>query len=89
MKENLESARRTLESRLKEAAPSRGLRDSIRIHQAADPLDMTQQAAERERFTISIGIRHSCGSFVRRSSVLTMDRTVSVCNARKTSPQIT
>ena len=48
MTENLESVRRILESRLREAVPSRGLRDSIRIHQVADPLDMTQQAAERE-----------------------------------------
>jgi DnaK suppressor protein len=45
---NLELMRRALESQLREAAPSRELLDSIRIHQAADPIDMTQQAAERE-----------------------------------------
>jgi DnaK suppressor protein len=45
---NLESMRQRLESQLREAAPSRELLDSIRIHQAADPIDMTQQAAERE-----------------------------------------
>ena len=48
MKTNLGLVRRVLESQLKEAAPTRGLRESIRIHQVADPLDMTQQAAQRE-----------------------------------------
>ena len=45
---NLESMRQMLGSQLREAAPSRERLDSIRIHQAADPVDMTQQAAERE-----------------------------------------
>jgi DnaK suppressor protein len=48
MNANLESVRRTLESRITEVAPTRGLRESIRIHQLADPLDLTQQAAERD-----------------------------------------
>ncbi len=48
MKANLESVRKMLESRMREVAPTRGLRESIRIHQVADPLDMTQQAAERD-----------------------------------------
>jgi DnaK suppressor protein len=48
MKANLESVRQMLESRMREVAPTRGLRELIRIHQVADPLDMTQQAAERE-----------------------------------------
>jgi DnaK suppressor protein len=48
MKANLEAVRQMLESRMREVAPTRGLRESIRIHQVADPLDMTQQAAERE-----------------------------------------
>ena len=48
MKANLGLVRRILEAQLKEATPTRGLRESIRIHQVADPLDMTQQAAERE-----------------------------------------
>jgi len=46
--EHFKLVRQILESKLKEAAPTRELRDSIRIHQVADPLDMTQQAAERE-----------------------------------------
>lgn len=45
---NLELTRQILETKLKEAAATGGLRDSIRIHQVADPVDMTQQAAERE-----------------------------------------
>ena len=39
---------------MKSAAPTRNLRESIRIHQAADPVDMTQQAAEREMAVSSI-----------------------------------
>jgi DnaK suppressor protein len=48
MKTNFESARQILESQLREAAPTQELRESIRIHQVADPVDLTQQAAERE-----------------------------------------
>ena len=48
MTDNHISVRHILESRLKEAAPTRGMRDSIHIHQVADAVDMTQQAAERE-----------------------------------------
>ena len=48
MKANLAAVRELLKSELAKAAPTRGLRESIRIHQAADPVDMTQQAAERE-----------------------------------------
>jgi DnaK suppressor protein len=45
---NQELTRQILESKLRETAPIRGLRDSIRIYQVADPIDMTQEAAERE-----------------------------------------
>ena len=48
MTPNLGTVRRMLESRLKGALPTRGLRESIHVHHAADPLDMTQQAADRE-----------------------------------------
>lgn len=40
--------RQILESQLKQAGYSRGLSDSIRLQQAADPADMTREAAERE-----------------------------------------
>lgn len=48
MRTNVESVRKELESRLKEAMQAEGLRESIRIQQVADPVDMTLQAAERE-----------------------------------------
>ena len=48
VKENLELVQQILEAKLKEAAGSWAVRDSIRIHQVADPVDMTQQASERE-----------------------------------------
>jgi DnaK suppressor protein len=40
--------RQVLKSKINEAVATTGLRDSIRIHQVADPIDMTQQAVERE-----------------------------------------
>lgn len=48
MEGNLELIRQTLESQLKGTGPTRGMRESICIDQLADPIDMTQQAAERE-----------------------------------------
>jgi len=40
--------RQVLKSKLNEAVAATGSRDSIRIQQVADPIDMTQEAAERE-----------------------------------------
>ena len=48
MQSNFELLRQVLKSKITEAVALTGLRDSIRIHQVADPIDMTQQAAERE-----------------------------------------
>ena len=48
MHTSLKSVRQLLESRLKEATQRDGSRESIRIQQVADPVDMTLQAAERE-----------------------------------------
>ena len=48
MQSNLELFRQVLKSKIDEAVATTGLRDSIRIQQVADPIDMTQQAAERE-----------------------------------------
>lgn len=48
MKTDFRLVRQTLEARLKEATSHSGLTDSIRIQQAADPIDMTQDAAERD-----------------------------------------
>jgi DnaK suppressor protein len=48
MNADLELVRQALESQLKQTALTRELRESIHIHRVADPLDVTQQAAERE-----------------------------------------
>jgi RNA polymerase-binding transcription factor len=48
MHRNLDLLRQVLKLKLDEAVATTGSRDSIRIHQVADPIDMTQQAAERE-----------------------------------------
>lgn len=48
MTSKLKAVRRMLESRLKGALPTRGLRESIHIHHVADQLDITQQSADRE-----------------------------------------
>ena len=48
MKADLKPVREILESQLKKAASTRVLDDSIRIQQHADPVDMTQEAAERD-----------------------------------------
>ena len=48
VKADLKSVRQILEKRLQEATSSKGLSDSIRIHQVADPVDRTQEANERE-----------------------------------------
>ena len=48
MKADLKPVREILESQLKKAASTRLLDDSIRIQQLADPVDMTQEAAERD-----------------------------------------
>lgn len=48
MTTNQKAIRDKLELRLKEALPTRALRESILIHQVADPADGTQQALERD-----------------------------------------
>jgi DnaK suppressor protein len=48
MRLDLKLVRQRLESQLRETQSTKELRELIRIHQAADPIDMTQQAAERE-----------------------------------------
>ena len=48
MQNKLELCRQVLKAKINEAVATTGLRDSIRIQRAADPIDMTQQAAERE-----------------------------------------
>jgi DnaK suppressor protein len=47
-KGDLRFVQQGLESQLKAAVSGRASGESIRIHQVADPVDMTQEAAERE-----------------------------------------
>ena len=48
MQTDLKLVRQILESQLKQASSTRRLSDSIRIQQVADPVDMSQGAAERD-----------------------------------------
>lgn len=45
---NVELIRQDLKSKMRESAATTSLRDSIRIRQVADLVDMTREAAERE-----------------------------------------
>jgi DnaK suppressor protein len=63
VKTDLRLARQILELQLKEAASSQVLGDSIRIHQVADPLDMTQEAAAR---SLAVQLLDRGSSLVRR-----------------------
>ena len=48
MKTDLKIVRQMLESKLTDAQPTRGLRESIHVQQVADPIDIIQQASERD-----------------------------------------
>jgi len=56
-------AREILEAHLKAASSSHRFSDSIRIQQVADPLDMTQEAAQRD---IAVQILDRESALVRR-----------------------
>jgi DnaK suppressor protein len=60
---DLKLVRQILESRLKETACSRGLGDSIVVQQFADPVDMTQEATERD---VAVQILDRESTLVRR-----------------------
>ena len=63
MNTDLRLVRRLLELQLKKTAFSRGGSDSICIQQLADPIDMTQEAAERD---IAVQILDRESTLVRR-----------------------
>jgi len=56
-------AREILEAHLKAASSSHRFSDSIRIQQVADPLDMTQEAAQRD---VAVQILDRESALVRR-----------------------
>jgi DnaK suppressor protein len=60
---DLNPIRQSLESQLQKAASICGVSDSIRIQQVADPVDMTQQAAERD---VAVQILERESMLVRR-----------------------
>jgi DnaK suppressor protein len=63
---NLEGIRQVLKKRMAEAtAPTRELRDSILIQHFADPLDMTQHAAEQEIAVQCLGFSSTLARGIR------------------------
>jgi DnaK suppressor protein len=48
LQRDFKQIRQLLESQLRKAASSSGVSDSIRMQQVADPVDMTQEATERD-----------------------------------------
>ena len=60
---NLRLLQEILQTQLKEATSSSGLAHSIRIHQVADPMDMTQEAAERD---VAVQILDRGSALIRR-----------------------
>ena len=73
MKKNMTAIRRELESHLKRTAPTSHIREAIRIDQVADPLDMTQQAAERD-LAISNLDRETANARRVRAAIDRLDR---------------
>jgi len=79
MPTNLESIRELLESRLKDAIRTEGSRESIRIQQVADPVDMTMQAAERELAVHSLDRNAALARQLRAAIVRIHDGTYGLC----------
>jgi len=79
MHTNLEAVRQLLETRLKEATQREGLRESIRIQQVADPVDMTLQAAERELAMHGLDRRAGLARQLRSAINRIEDGTYGIC----------
>lgn len=78
-KDNLESIRQLLESHLKDAARAKESRESIHIQQAADPIDMTTQAAERELAMHSLDRHTMVARQLRLAIARIKDGTYGIC----------
>lgn len=70
MKTEIRTVQQNLEAHLKAASSGKALGDSIRIHQVADPVDMTREAADRD---VAVQILDRESKLVRRLR-LAMDR---------------
>ena len=79
MNNNMAAIRRELESHLRRATPGRGVRESIRINQVADPLDMTQQAAEREIAVVNLDRGTAIARRLRAAIDRVDDGTYGIC----------
>ena len=73
------SIRQLLESRLMDAVKANGSRESIRIQQVADPIDMTMQAAERELAMHTLDRHTLLGRQLRLAIDRIKDGTYGIC----------
>ena len=79
MQTSLKSVRQLLQSRLKEATQSDGSRESIRVQQVADPIDMTLLAADREMAMQSLDRRAGLVRQLRSALDRIEDGTYGIC----------
>lgn len=79
MDANLESVRQLLESRLKDATARDGSRESIRIQQVADPVDMTLQSAQREMAVQSLDRQAALVRQIRAALQWVEDGSYGIC----------
>jgi DnaK suppressor protein len=79
MTSNIGRVRRMLESRLKGVLPTRGLRESIHVHHAADPLDITQQAVDREVAVQNLDRESTLARQLRSAIQRVDDKSYGVC----------
>src|SRR5215469_16779104 len=75
----LDTVRQLLQSRLKEATETEGARESIRIQQVADPVDMTLLAADREMAMQSLDRRAGLVRRLRSALDRIEDGTYGIC----------
>ena len=79
MRLDLKLVQQRLESQLRETSSTRELRESIRIHQLADPVDMTQQVAEREMAVRSLDRESTLARRVRLAIERLKDGSYGIC----------
>jgi DnaK suppressor protein len=78
---HLQAIKRTLESKLREVRSNLGELDSIRIEPSADPVDMTQQAEEREIATQNLDRNALLARQILAALALLKEGAYGVCTA--------
>lgn len=73
------AVRHEMETLLRSAAMKRGRLEAIHIVRAADPVDMTQQAAEREMATLSIDRESTTARRIRAAINRVDDGSYGIC----------